>query len=322
MDADYSAPASTGAAEIPVASPTTRLSRIRSRLLAVGVRTAQPSPSTAQSVFGTAFVVLSMAAIWLLLYALVLSGVQEHSAQNRLYDSIRYSLAEDLTPFGGLIKTGTPVAVVSAPEAGITRAVVVEGTTSGVLRDGPGHQQNTPMPGQAGVSVVMGRSVTFGAPFRHIATMHAGDPITVTTGQGTFRYTVTDVRGNGDPLPPLLSGGASRLTLVTSRGAGWRSGWAPGSPVFVDATMHGATQPAPAGRPTTIAPAATEMHGDTGGLVVLVLLLQGLLILSGAVVWARLRWGLWQAWLGGAPAVVAMLWLISGEAMRLLPNLA
>jgi sortase A len=177
------------------------------------------------------------------------------------------------------------------------------------------------MPGQAGVSVLMGRSVTFGAPFRHVTSMAVGDPITVTTGQGIFHYTVTDVRGNGDPLPPVLVATASRLTLVTSRGSGWRNGWAPGSSVFVDATMQGAVQPTPSGRPTTIAPAATEMHGDSGGLVVLVLLMQGLLILTGAVVWSRQRWGFWQAWLGGAPAILAVVWLISGDALRLLPNL-
>jgi sortase A len=279
------------------------------------------SPSATSTVVVTALAMLSLAAVWLLVYAVGLSGLQERSAQHRLYASIRYSLSQEVTPFGGAIKPGTPVAVLNAPQAGITREVVVEGTTSGVLRDGPGHQQNTAFPGQAGVSVLMGRSVTFGAPFRQVASLHAGDLITVTTGQGVFRYTVTDSRGNGDPLPPTLAATASRLTLVTSRGSGWRSGWAPSSPVFVDATMTGHVQPAPAGRPATVSAASTEMHADTGGLVALVLWLQALLLVAAAIVWARIRWGRWQTWVAGAPAMLAVVWLISGEALRLLPNL-
>jgi sortase A len=269
----------------------------------------------------TVLFVISLSAIWLLVYAVFLSGLQERSAQHRLYSSIRYSLAQELVPFGGQIKPGTPVAVLSVPAAGITRAVVVEGTTAGILRDGPGHQQNTAMPGQAGISVLMGRSVTFGAPFRHVATMHAGDQITVTTGQGLFHYIVTDVRGNGDPLPPALSATAGRLTFVTSRGTGWRDGWAPNTSVFVDATLQGKAQPALPGRPTTIAANAVEMHGDTSGLIILVLWLQALLLVAGGVTWARMRWGLWQAWLAGAPAILAVVWEISSQTLRLLPNL-
>jgi sortase A len=281
----------------------------------------QPEPSTTATVVVTALAMFSLTAVWLLCYALGVSALQERSAQHRLYASIRYSLSQEVTPFGGAIKPGTPVAVLNAPKAGINREVVVEGTTAGVLRDGPGHQQNTAFPGQAGVCVLMGRSVTFGATFRHVPSLRAGDVITVTTGQGVFRYTVTDSRGNGDPLPPTLSATASRLTLVTSRGAGWRGGWAPNSPVFVDATMTGHVQPAPSGRPTSISAASTEMHADTGGLVALVLWLQALLLVAAAICWARIRWGRWQTWVAGGPALLAVVWLISSEALRLLPNL-
>jgi sortase A len=305
----------------PDAAPSTGLvARVRQRLGGPGERRTTERSAVA-GVVVTVMALISLSAIWLLVYAVFFSGIQERSAQHRLYSSIRYSLAEELVPFGGQIKPGTPVALISAPGADITRTVVVEGTTSGVLRDGPGHQQNTALPGQAGVSVIMGRSVTFGGPFAHVASLQVGDPITVTTGQGIFTYRVTDVRVNGDPLPTTLPATGSRLTLVTSQGSGWRSGWAPSHQVFVDATLHGQIQAAPSGRPTVIAPAAMEMHGDTGGLISLVLWLQALLLLSGAVVWARLRWGFWQSWLVGAPAILAVVWLVSSDSMRLLPNL-
>jgi sortase A len=301
--------------------PASRWRRLRERLVRPRTEESGPPPSATSTVVVTSLVLLSLSAVWLLVYAVALSGLQEHSAQHRLYASIRYSLSQEITPFGGVIKPGTPVAVLTIPAAGVHRTVVVEGTTSGVLRDGPGHQQNSAFPGQAGVSVLQGRSVTFGAPFRNVPSLRVGDLITVTTGQGVFHYQVTDVRGNGDPLPPTLTATGSRLTLVTSRGEGWRSGWAPNSPVFVDATLSGHVQPAPSGRPTVISPAATVMHADTGGLVALVLWLQALLLVAAGVVWARIRWGRWQTWLAGAPALLAVMWVASSEALRLLPNL-
>jgi sortase A len=301
--------------------PTSQWKRLTQRVTPKPRPATATPPSAVSTIVVTVLALLSLLAVWLLAYALGLSGLQERSDQHRLYATIRYSLSQETAPLGGAIKPGTPVAVMTAPQAGLRRVVVVEGTTSGVLRDGPGHQQNTALPGQPGVSVIMGRSVTFGAPFRHVASMQVGATIVVTTGQGVFRYTVTDVRGNGDPLPPTLSPTASRLTLVTSGGSGWRDGWAPNHQVFVDATMSGHVQPAPSGRPATIALAATEMHADAGGLVALVLLLQGLLIVGVCAVWARARWGRWQAWLAITPVVLAILWVASSEALRLLPNL-
>src|SRR5262249_13850807 len=147
-------------------------------------------------------------------------------------------------------------AYLTAPQIGLAQ-VVVEGTASPVTTTGPGHQRDTPLPGQPGVSVLIGRSVTFGAPFAHIADLQKGQTITLVTGQGTFHYDVLDVRGPGDPLPRPPAQGASRVVLVTTEGSGWRTGWAPQNAVFVDAQLQGEPQPAPAGRPASV-PAAEE----------------------------------------------------------------
>ena len=64
--------------------------------------------------------------------------------------------------------------------------------TNGDLLDGPGHLRTTPLPGAIGTSVVMGRSTTYGAPFRKITTLRPGDPITVLGAQGTVTYIVKD----------------------------------------------------------------------------------------------------------------------------------
>jgi LPXTG-site transpeptidase (sortase) family protein len=82
--------------------------------------------------------------------------------------------------------------------------VVFEGTTSGVLQDGPGHRRDTVFPGQEGTSVIMGRQATYGGPFGRLDVLQPGEPFTITTGQGAHTYHVTGVRREGDPQPPPL----------------------------------------------------------------------------------------------------------------------
>ena len=85
--------------------------------------------------------------------------------------------------------------------------MVVDGTTSGLLEKGPGLKADTPLPGQAGTSIIYGRATMFGGPFRHLNVLRPGDVLEVTTGQGTFHYRVLDVRYSGGPRPPALAAG-------------------------------------------------------------------------------------------------------------------
>jgi sortase A len=257
---------------------------------------------------------------WVLLYALVLSGLQEGREQHVLYNQLRENLAGATTPIGGAITPGTPIATLDNARLGL-HDVVVEGTASGNLQNGPGHRRDTALPGQSGVSTIYGRSVTYGAPFRHVTELRPGDELRVTTGQGDFVYRIDGVRRNGDPLPSPLSSGGARLTLVTAEGTGWRHGWAPTEAVYVDATLEGHTQPTPPDRPSTIPSSELALHGDDSVLLELVLLLQLLVAVAIGVTWAQARWGRWQSWLVGAPALVAVLWLVTGMAFGLLPNL-
>lgn len=269
----------------------------------------------------TAVCVTALAA-WFLLYAFVLTGLEEHGTQARLYDQFRLELASATAPLGGLIRPGSPVALVSAPRGGLHNVVVIEGTTPGLLTHGPGHQIDTPLPGQAGTSVMLGRSVMFGGSFRGISSMRVGDTITVTTAQGTFSYKVQDVRVPGDPGPRPLSPRMSRITLVTSKSEGWRSGWAPNDVVYVDALLsRGHVQPTPSGRPSTISSSARPMGNNPHALIPLIFWLQGLAVAVGAVVWSLLRKGPRPTWMIGLPVLVAVLWGASGAVTQLLPNL-
>jgi len=264
--------------------------------------------------------VLAGIALWLFVFALGLSQLQQQHNQHTLYATYREQLAKATAPVGGVMREGAAVAMLDAPAAGLHGSVVVEGSTSADLRSGPGHQPGTPLPGQAGVAVIMGRSASYGGPFARITALRPGDVIVVTTGQGIFRYLVEDVREPGDPFPKALSVGGSQLTLVTSQAQGWRSGWAPTHAVFVDAVLDGKTV---AGGPGTVIASAADkpMHGETAGLPVLVLWLQVLALTVFGIVWGVVRWGRWQTWLVGVPILAAALWGAANSVWLLLPNL-
>src|SRR5262249_19179804 len=156
-------------------------------------------------------------------------------------------------------------AVLQIPEIGVRDLVVVEGTSPSQLENGPGHRRDTPLPGQAGVSVVMGRSLLFGGPFADLLELRGGSDIVVTTGEGAFHYTVHGSRTEGGEQPADLLPGAARLTLISSRRVG---SWLDASveAVYVDATLSGPATPAPGGRPTVIDHSETTMQGDAGAL--------------------------------------------------------
>jgi sortase A len=264
---------------------------------------------------------LSALALWFVLYALFLSGLQESHAQHLLYGQLRNELAQATVPIGGAIKEGTPVAYINAAAIGL-QAVVVEGTSSGDLTKGPGHLPTSPLPGQAGNSVIFGRSAMFGAPFGRVHDLRPGAIIMVTTGQSVFDFRVLDLRGPGAPLPTSAAIGQSSLTLGTSAGAGWRNGWAPNEVIYADATLvAGKMQPAPPGRPTAAPITDNPMAGNTSELYPLVLWLAGLALLGVGLAYAYTRWTVWQLWVVGLPSVAAVLWIVTSLTLQLLPNL-
>ena len=67
---------------------------------------------------------------------------------------------------------------------------VVEGTATGDLRKGPGHYDDTPLPGERGTVAIAGHRTTYGAPFRNIDKLDRGDAITIEMPYGRFTYRV------------------------------------------------------------------------------------------------------------------------------------
>src|SRR5207237_128537 len=72
------------------------------------------------------------------------------------------------------IPSGTAVALLHIPRLGVNE-VISEGTKSSNTLRGPGHLTATPLPGQLGNAVVIGRHSTGGAPFADLRALHPGD---------------------------------------------------------------------------------------------------------------------------------------------------
>ena len=300
--------------ELPTPTPPSPVQPVRAR--PVRPRPARTPLPAAFFVAISVLLSVSGLALWGAFYTLVLSSVQEHRAQHVLYAAFRGQVAEGTAPTGGTIAHGAPVAMLEAPRAGLHHLMVVEGTTSGDLEAGPGHRRDSPLPGEAGTSFILGRSRTFGAPFARIGSLRKGDPITVQTGEGTFKFSVDAVRRPGDSLSAFDTG-AARLTLVTSeptRGGARQL-------LYVDATLKGTAQPASTGRPTSIPVAERQMQGDRRAFLPVVLWLGTMLVAVVAGSVARVRWGLRQTLMVGLPLVVASAWGVAETATHLLPNL-
>ena len=216
----------------------------------------------------------------------------------------------------GIIPPGTAVASIEIPKIGL-RKIVIEGTTADDLRQGPGHLRSTPLPGQHGNAVVAGRRTTYGAPFRNLDELRAGDVITSTTPFGEFTYRVRDVEtldpGDPDRLGATMT---DTLTLTTS------------DPVYratrrlvVVATLDGkpSTFPDPL-RQTQVGIEEGSFFGDAskawpafGWTLAVLITLVGARALYG-------RWRHWPAYLITTPLVLAATFGWLETMVALLPS--
>ncbi|WP_246572830.1 sortase [Kineosporia corallincola] len=116
--------------------------------------------------------------------------------------------------------SGPVVAVVRIPKLGGDWRMPVElGTGTDILRQGLGMYDGSPQPGQKGNVGLAGHRTTWGAPFKHIDELTAGDLIRVWTAKGRFDYQVVS-EGVTDPsdvsvVQQKTAKGRAWLTLTT-----------------------------------------------------------------------------------------------------------
>jgi sortase A len=284
---------------------------------------AAAAPRPEFRLVGQVLGIVAVLALSFLIELTVLGNLRHDRDQAQLTVEFRSELANAIAPVGPfddankVLAAGVPVALLEIPRFGL-REVVVEGTSSGTLMSGPGHRRDTPLPGQVGTSVIVGRRATYGGPFGSINQLRRGDQITVTTGQGRHSFAVLGVRHAGDPLPPTLTQGQGRLTLVTTDGPAFQ----PTDVLRVDAALTSAAQSRPTQLPSQALPAAEAlMVGDSSELLSVVGWAILLVAAAVATVWVRYSTGLWQAWVIGLPVLVALGLTASDEIATLLPNL-
>ncbi|HEY2764100.1 MAG TPA: class E sortase [Pseudonocardiaceae bacterium] len=267
--------------------------------------------------------IVAVLTLSFLLELTLLGGLRQARDQAQDATQLRNELARATAPVSALDQGGhplpsaTPVGLLEIPRLGL-RQIVVEGTSSNALMSGPGHRRDTPLPGQAGASVIAGRQTAYGGPFRSIGRLHPGDAIQVITGQGRNTFAVLGVRHAGDPLPPTLSPGQGRLTLVTSDGPAFR----PTDVLRVDARLTTDTQPAGVALSSSALPAAeVVMAGDGSALSAVVAWAALVLVAALGTVWVRHSTGRWQAWVIGVPVLATLGLTAADEIVAMLPNL-
>jgi len=296
------------------ATAAQRAARVRLRRAPAPRRPPPPwqPPGDRRLVALVAVVVLLGLTAWSVVQAVALGALSQSRAQNVLHSRLREQLAGQTAPLG-TVQPGDPVALMTIPTLGVEQ-VVVEGTASSDLQAGPGHRRDTPLPGQRGASVLYGKALTWGAPFRSISTLTVGDGITATTGQGSFVYRVIGVRRGGDPLPPATA--TNRLTLASVD----VHALMPGDVVYVDAVLVG-DPVIGTGRVSAIPDPEKALGTDAGGLPLLAVALALLLAAALATVSLHGRLPVPVLWTLGTPVVLAALWLAGDQAGQLLPNL-
>jgi len=233
----------------------------------------------------------------------------------------RREIGGTVTVFVATVAPGSPVATLRVDKIGLSE-VVVEGTTSELLMEGPGHYRDSPAPGQAGNAVIFGRRTTYGAPFGRLDELQPGDKIRVGTLAAELTYSVAEtktVRPGDDDV--LSQSSVNVLTLVTAHPAFQAS-----ERLVVVATLEGEPIGVSAKAEDDIGTAVVltpdELGRDGDATAWAPALLWAELLAIAVVVTRRLTRGRSRptAWLLAAPVIVMLAVLFFESANRLLPS--
>ena len=119
--------------------------------------------------------------------AAILAAEQERQAQLDAFEAAADAFEEQLSGTGG-----EPIGKIIIPSIRVD-VIMLEGTDTRDLREGPGHWPETPLPGQGGNFVVSGHRTTYGAPFRKFDKVKEGDLVELVLPYAVARYRVSRV---------------------------------------------------------------------------------------------------------------------------------
>jgi sortase A len=225
---------------------------------------------------------------------------------------------------------GRPLGIIQIPKIGVDK-VMVQGTGTSDLQEGPGHYSATALPGQVGNVAIAGHRTTYGAPFYNLDALVPGDLIILTTTWGTFSYAVTASEIVAPTnLSPLAPSTRATLTLTTCTPR-----FSASQRLVVMAALRSAPAlvgPKPSGTETSRSDAdrADTRHADSGGSSLggaqgdwVPAFLWGLAATAvGTAVWLvaqRRRRGRWLVYAAGSVAFLIVLFFFFTAVSPLLP---
>jgi len=247
-------------------------------------------------------------------YLFLFTPLQASRAQHHLLSELRPPTGLAVLT-GHVPPEGDAVAVLDIPALHLDQ-VVVEGTSSDDLTDGPGLMPGSALPGTPGNTVIAGRRYLYGKPFSALASLAKGDPIQIVSAYGTFNYKVESTRtvqpGQSDPIAPTRN---NLLTLVTSNAS-----LAPTDRVVAIAKLVGS--PIDVHVSTIGVPPSSEraLSGDPNSI--LPSILWGIALVAGLLLSVRLyrRWKqTWPTYLMTTPVLLALAVLVFQNLAHLLP---
>ncbi|MEA2685704.1 MAG: sortase [Actinomycetota bacterium] len=263
-------------------------------------------------------------------YQLWGTGLHEARAQDDLKDQFAQIAAPTTLPPPEAPTTTLPppligdaIAHLVIPKANVDK-IIVEGVGVEDLKKGPGHYPGTPMPGEPGNAAIAGHRTTYGAPFYDLSELAVGDPITITTRVGEFRYEVIDSQVVSPEATEVLNPTEdNRLTLTTCNPR-----YSAAERLIVSAKLVTTPVEPPPLPEGTVQPDVQLAGGDVAGL-------SGDTAARGpAVGWGFLcaaiwlaTWWLsrlwdrgWMAYLVGTPIFLGALFVFFENFARLLPS--
>jgi LPXTG-site transpeptidase (sortase) family protein len=159
-------------------------------------------------------VVIFVLAFGSLMFNQFLGPLVHNRAATALEQRLASDLVNGVAPVSYPIAVGSPIGLVEVPNRDI-RAVVVEGSKAEQLAQASGHLIGSALPGQPGVSAILGRSQTYGAEFKNLDQLIVGDEVVVTTGQGVHTYEVIDITVRSARDAAAFQGEGHMLILAT-----------------------------------------------------------------------------------------------------------
>jgi len=170
------------------------------------VRSPEPVPApverwrTVAQTIGEVFVTLGLVVLLFVVYELFITDVITDQRQGELSQQLHedWDRSPTVVPVHES-KVGDAFGVLHIPRLGLDyERVVLEGTQEKQLSQGPGHYEDTAMPGEQGNVSFAGHRVGKGSPFLELDTLVPGDPIVVETSDTWFVYRMLGDVATGD----------------------------------------------------------------------------------------------------------------------------